>query len=128
MVIKHLARRISNNYTIYQEKLLLVVSCGKNILAHLQLKVVIQKTQAISGRNAREAPLIQKILAISGWPWESIIWSTISSATYCFRKEIKAANAPDEELFLRLLEMKNSHYKHRFLNFSFCLVARPFFF
>ena len=89
MVIKHLARRISNNYTIYQEKLLLIVSCGKSILAHLRLKVVIQKTQAISGRSQ-----------------ESIIWSTISSATYCFRKEIKAANAPDEELFLSLLEIK----------------------
>lgn len=34
---------------------------------------------------------------------------SLKTARSRFRKEIKAANAPDEELFLRLLEMKNSH-------------------
>jgi tetratricopeptide (TPR) repeat protein len=34
---------------------------------------------------------------------------SLKTARSRFRKEIKAVNAPDEELFLRLLEMKNSH-------------------
>ena len=34
---------------------------------------------------------------------------SLKTARSRFRKEIKAANAPDEELFLRFLEMKNSH-------------------
>ncbi|MBP5317775.1 MAG: hypothetical protein J6Y83_08740, partial [Bacteroidales bacterium] len=34
---------------------------------------------------------------------------SLKTARSRFRKEIKAANAPDEELFLRLLEMKISH-------------------
>ena len=34
---------------------------------------------------------------------------SLKTARSRFRREIKAANAPDEELFLRLLEMKNSH-------------------
>ena len=34
---------------------------------------------------------------------------SLKTARSRFRREIKAATAPDEELFLRLLEMKNSH-------------------
>lgn len=66
---------------------------------------------AIKGENRKLTSLF-----FAGLPYSTVqlIMNRVSidslkTARSRFRKEIKAANAPDEELFLRLLEMKNSH-------------------
>ena len=63
---------------------------------------------AIKGENRKLISLF-----FSGLPYSTVqlIMNRVSidslkTARSRFRKEIKAANAPDEELFLRLLEMK----------------------
>lgn len=65
---------------------------------------------AIKGENRKLISLF-----FAGLPYSTIqlVMNRVSidslkTARSRFRKEIKAANAPDEELFMRLLEMKNS--------------------
>ena len=66
---------------------------------------------AIKGENRKLISLF-----FAGLPYNTVqlVMNRVSieslkTARSRFRKEIKAVNAPDEELFLRLLEMKSSH-------------------
>ncbi|MBR5736143.1 MAG: hypothetical protein IKX60_05080 [Bacteroidales bacterium] len=71
---------------------------------------------AIKGENRKLISLF-----FAGLPYSTVqlVMNRVSieslkTARSRFRKEIKAANAPDEELFLRLLEMKNSRLEQQY--------------
>lgn len=71
---------------------------------------------AIKGENRKLISLF-----FAGLPYSTVqlVMNRVSieslkTARSRFRKEIKAANAPDEELFLRLLEMKNSRVEQQY--------------